>query len=363
MSKVQTLSTKITEIKIKVDIRFNTFTLHADLTLPGNGVTALFGHSGSGKTTLLRCIAGLEKARQAHIKVNGVCWQNDSQFIPTAKRSLGYVFQEPSLFPHLSIRKNLSFGQRKKDDATLETAAQQLGILHLLARTPDKLSGGERQRVAIARALLSEPRILLMDEPLAALDMKRKKEILPYLERLRDETKIPIIYVSHAPDEVARLADHLVLMKEGNVIANGPLQETLHRADLADFFAEEAGVVINAIIGLNDKQDHLSRLDFSGGHLWVNQSTHQVGKHLRCRIMARDVSLLSEKQSNTSILNLVSVQIISITETVIPGNMLIRLNANGAILLALITQRSCRALALKIEMQVWAQIKTVSILG
>ncbi len=351
------------EIKIKVDIRFNNFSLHTDLTLSGQGVTALFGHSGSGKTTLLRCIAGLEKARQAHIKVNGVCWQNDSQFIPTAKRSLGYVFQEPSLFPHLSIRKNLSFGQRKKDDATLETAAQQLGIVHLLARTPDKLSGGERQRVAIARALLSEPRILLMDEPLAALDMKRKKEILPYLERLRDETKIPIIYVSHAPDEVTRLADHLVLMNEGRVIANGPLQETLHRADLTDFFAEEASVVINTIVGEFDKLDHLSRLDFPGGHLFVNHNTNQTGQRLRCRILARDVSLVSEKHPDTSILNLIPVRVVSITETTSPGNVLIRLNANGTILLALITQRSCRALTLKKQMSVWAQIKSVAVLG
>ncbi len=351
------------EIKVKVDIRFNTFSLHTDLTLPGQGVTALFGHSGSGKTTLLRCIAGLEKTGQAYINVNGVCWQNDRQFIPTAKRSLGYVFQEPSLFPHLSIRKNLSFGQRKKDDAALETAAQQLGIVHLLARTPDKLSGGERQRVAIARALLSEPRILLMDEPLAALDMKRRKEILPYLERLRDETKIPIIYVSHAPDEVARLADHLVLMNEGRIIANGPLQETLNRADLTDFFAEESSVVIDTIVGEYDKQDHLSRLDFSGGHLFVSHSTNQTGQRLRCRILARDVSLMSEKHLDTSILNFIPARVVSITETTSPGNVLIRLNANQTVLQALITQRSCRALALRKEMPVWAQIKSVAVLG
>jgi molybdenum ABC transporter ATP-binding protein len=232
-----------------------------DLELPGRGVTGLFGHSGSGKTTLLRCIAGLVRAPKGRLVFRGEVWQDENTWVPTHRRSLGYVFQEASLFPHLTVMGNLRYGQKRapapvaaEDRVSLDQAIALLGIDHLLTRKPDRLSGGERQRVAIARALAVSPRVLLMDEPLAALDIARKQEILPYLERLHDELAIPVLYVSHAPDEVARLADHLVVMDGGRVLASGPLKETLARLDLPTAFSEDAGVVIEAVVAVPRRQ-------------------------------------------------------------------------------------------------------------
>ena len=353
-------------IHIQLALSFSAFSLKVDLALPGRGVTALFGHSGSGKTTLLRCLAGLEKAPDASIHVNGICWQDGQHFVPTYQRALGYVFQEASLFPHLSVRKNLAFGQKHISGAapaqSLLHTAELLGITHLLDRAPERLSGGERQRVAIARALLTQPQILLMDEPLAALDLKRKQEILPYLERLHDELDIPMIYVSHSPDEVARLADHLVLLNEGSVVASGPLQETLARIDLPAVFADDAGVVLNTVIGAHDDTDLLSRLDFSGGHIFVSQRKKPLGTAMRCRIHARDVSLTLQRQEDTSILNLVPASVVDFADTDNPANVLVRLDAGGTPLLARITRRSLRLLALHPGKKIWAQIKAVALL-
>lgn len=342
------------------------FSLNVDLVLPGRGITALFGESGSGKTTLLRCLAGLDVAPQARIVVNGECWQSERDFVPTRQRALGYVFQEASLLPHLSVRKNLAFGQKQARDPErrlqLEKTADLLGIAHLLERDPASLSGGERQRAAIARALLTNPKILLMDEPLAALDLKRKQEILPYLEQLHDELAIPVIYVSHAPDEVARLADHLVVLCEGRVMACGPLHETLARIDLPPVFAGEAGVVIDTQIGAHLDEDYLSRLDFAGGQIFVAKRSELVGKKLRCRVHARDVSLALELQEKNSILNRISARILAITEADNPAHVLVRLDAQGVPILARITRRSCITLALNAGDAVWAQVKAVAIL-
>lgn len=210
------------------------FSLNLDLNLPARGVTAIFGESGSGKTTLLRCVAGLERAQHGRLTIKGEVWQDEQTFLPVYKRPLGYVFQEASLFPHLSVLGNLRYGltrSKTEQSVSLDQAVGLLGIGHLLDRKPDRLSGGERQRVGIARALAVSPRLLLMDEPLAALDMARKQEILPYLERLHDELEFPVLYVTHSPDEVARLADQLVVMENGRVLAHGPLAETLSRLD------------------------------------------------------------------------------------------------------------------------------------
>jgi len=210
-------------IQARFRIEHPGFALALDLHLPGRGVTALFGHSGSGKTSCLRCFAGLDRPRDGYLRVNGELWQDSAsgQFLAPHQRPIGYVFQDANLFPHLSVRRNLAFGQQRIAAASrrvaLEQALELLGIEHLLQRMPASLSGGERQRVAIARALLTSPRLLLMDEPLASLDLKRKQEVLPYLERLHQELEIPVLYVSHAPDEVARLADHLVLLENGQV--------------------------------------------------------------------------------------------------------------------------------------------------
>ncbi|RYU60554.1 molybdenum ABC transporter ATP-binding protein [Methylolobus aquaticus] len=344
------------------------FTLKTNLALPGTGVTALFGHSGSGKTTFLRCVAGLEHAREGFLKVNGQVWQDDAKgvFLPTYRRPLGYVFQEASLFEHLTVSKNLDFGQRRIPaeyrKVSFDHAINLLGIEHLLDRRPASLSGGERQRVAIARALLTSPSLLLLDEPLAALDLGRKREILPYLERLHDELDIPVLYVSHSPDEVAQLADHLVLMANGSVVAHGPLQETLARLDLPAAFADDAGVVLDTIVAAHDDGDELSRLDFGGGSLFVARRPEAIGRRLRCRVHARDVSLTLERAEHSSIMNILSATVVAIGPLESPGHVLVRLQANGTPLLARITRRSSLALNLGPGLPVWAQVKAVALL-
>lgn len=344
------------------------FTLDFDLDLPQTGITALCGHSGSGKTTCLRVIAGLERVAGAYVALGEDIWQDDARgrFVPVHSRALGYVFQEASLFGHLTVRGNLDFGRKrvppKERRFELEPVAGLLGIAGLLDRSPAGLSGGERQRVAIARALLASPRLLLMDEPLAALDFRRKQEILPYLERLRDALSIPILYVSHAPDEVARLADHLVLLDGGKVAASGPLSETLARADLPAIFAQDAGVVLDTVLA-GHEADGLSRLDFAGGSLLVARRPEQTGTRQRCRILARDVSLTLEKPHGTSILNLLPAKVTVIAATETDSQVMVQLRAGPAAVLALITARSLRELGLEPGRQVWMQVKSVALLG
>lgn len=354
------------EIRARFRLERGNFTLDVDLTLPGRGITALFGHSGSGKTTCLRAMAGLERAPGGLFAIGGETWQDERSFVPTHQRALGYVFQEASLFPHLSVKGNLEFGLKRAAAApqpfALPAVAELLGIDGLLERRPDSLSGGERQRVAIARALLAAPRLLLMDEPLAALDLKRKLEILPYLERLHAELSIPVIYVSHAPDEVARLADHLVLLEAGKVAASGPLMETLARADLPPAFADDAGVVLEAVLG-GHEEDNLSRLDFPGGSLRVGRRLEAVGNRLRCRIHARDVSLALEKPSASSILNILPATVTAVVPTDTPGHVLVQMRAGSTLLLARITERSRRELAIEPNLPVWAQVKAVALLA
>ncbi len=356
-------------ILARFSINYPGFSLSVDLRLPGSGVTALFGPSGSGKTTCLRAIAGLERPRGGYLSVNGEIWQDDAKsiFVPTHRRPLGYVFQEPSLFPHLSVRGNLEYGLKRagrEEGDGLERTADILGIAALLDRGPEKLSGGERQRVAIARALLTRPRLLLLDEPLASIDLRRRHEILPYLERLHEELEIPSIYVSHMPDEVARLADHLVLLERGNVIASGPLQETLARLDLPAAFTDDAGVFIEARIAGHSEADELTRLDFAGGTIYVprRRPPTSAGK-VRCRIEARDVSLTLQKQAGTSILNIIPATVVDMAPTEHAAQVLVRLDAGGTPLLARITQRSWNALGLAPGSRVWAQVKTVVLIG
>ncbi|WNV05262.1 molybdenum ABC transporter ATP-binding protein [Candidatus Methylospira mobilis] len=345
------------------------FRLGVDLQVPGQGVTALFGHSGSGKTTVLRCIAGLERVPDGFLSVNGEIWQDDSKsiFLPTHRRPLGYVFQEASLFAHLSVRKNLEFGLKRVPQTSQKVAFDQalelLGIESLLERKPASLSGGERQRVGIARALLTSPRLLLLDEPLAALDKKRKDEIIPYLERLQNELSIPLIYVSHSMNEIAQLADFLVLLDHGSVIASGPLQETLARLDLHGSFADDAGVVLKTVVAAHEDADALTRLDFTGGSIYVAERPEPLGRSVRCRVHARDVSLTLEKPVATSILNLVSATVVGVGETDNPAHVLIHLNTCGSALLARITRRSLKSLGIAEGMTVWAQIKAVALLN
>ncbi|MDR1063314.1 MAG: molybdenum ABC transporter ATP-binding protein [Azoarcus sp.] len=356
----------VMEARFRID--YPGFILDVDLRLPEKGVTALFGPSGSGKTTVLRCMAGLERAPGGFLSIEGQVWQDDERgiFLPTHERPLGLVFQEASLFPHLSVRGNLEYGMKRAGNAGgegFDAMLDLLGIRALLPRAPDRLSGGERQRVAIARALLTRPRLLLLDEPLAALDMKKKQEILPYLEALREELDIPVLYVSHSPDEVARLADHLTLIENGRVAASGPLMETLARLDLGPAFADDAGVVLETTVAAHEA-DGLARLEFPGGRLYVSGHGKAPGSRLRCRIHASDVSLALNAHRDTSILNVLPATVAAVADAVAPGHALVQLQLadGGPLLLARITERSRRALAIAPGLAVVAQVKSVALL-
>ena len=287
-------------ITARFQLDYGAFQLAVDLSLPGSGITVLFGHSGSGKTTLLRCIAGLQQAQQGYLEINGTIWQDSARdvFLPTHKRSLGYVFQEANLFPHLTVAGNLQFGLKRiakqSNTADLQHILELLGIDHLLKRKPDCLSGGERQRVAIARALALNPEVLLMDEPLASLDFKRKQEILPFISRLHRELNIPVLYVTHSQQEVAQLADHLVIMEDGRALASGPLSETLSRLDVPLAQDREAATVWPVTIVEHEADYHLTRVTFAGGTLSLPTVDAAIGTPLRVQIYARDVSIALE---------------------------------------------------------------------
>lgn len=354
----------MTSIDARFRLDWSGFSLDVDLTLPGRGVTALFGHSGSGKTTLLRCIAGLERAPQGRLTVDGELWQDTNHWLPPHKRPIGYVFQEASLFAHLSVMGNLSYGLKRISDAqrvSLDQAIELLGIGHLLDRKPDLLSGGERQRVGIARALAVSPRLLLLDEPLAALDLKRKQEILPYLERLHYELSIPVLYVSHSPDEVARLADYLVAIEAGRVLVAGPLAETLARLDLPFRLGEDAGAVLDATVGEVDKDWHLVRVDFAGGSLWARDQGLSVGRRVRVRVLARDVSL-AEQPGRSSIQNVLHGQVDAIGNDEHPGLALVRVRVGDAMLLARLTKRAVTSLNVTPGQTLWVQVKSVALM-
>ena len=341
------------------------FSLDVDLDLPGRGVTALFGQSGCGKTTLLRCIAGLERGA-GRLAINGETWQEGNAFLPTHRRPLGYVFQEARPVAHLDVARNLDYARRRAASANSRGDAaivELLGLGPLLERLPERLSGGEQQRVAIARALLSAPRLLLLDEPLAALDHARKQEILPYLERLRDELDIPVIYVSHAADEVARLADHLVVMDGGRAVAQGPLAETLARIDLPIRLGEDAGAVFAATVAERDAEWHLARVEFDGGELWVRDSGVAVGRQVRVRILARDVSLANSRHDDVSIMNLLPATVLAHAAEDHPSAILVQLRVGGTKLLARLTRRSAQRLDLAPGREVWVQIKAVALIG
>ncbi len=342
------------------------FRLDVDLTLPGEGVTVIYGTSGAGKSTLLRCVAGLERAAQGALSVNGTEWQREGLFLPVHRRPLGVVFQEASLFPHLSGADNLRYGLQRTPTHERRIAwdevVQLLDIEPLLARYPQTFSGGERQRIALARALLASPQLLLLDEPLAALDEARKAERLPFHEQLRARFAVPMIYVTHSLREVARLADYLVLLEAGRVVAQGPLQSMLSRLDLPLAAAEDGGVVIEAEVAEHDTQWHLSRLVFPGGSLRVARCAEPVGSRLRCRVLARDVSLAQERNEQSTIVNLLQADVVELAPTDSPAHVLVRLDANGTSLLARITRHSQVRIGVQPGARFWLQIKSVALL-
>ena len=355
-------------IHARFKLGYPNFALDVDIDLPGHGITALFGPSGSGKTTLLRCIAGLEKAQGGLLRVNDEVWQEGARFLPAHQRRVGYVFQEANLFSHLSVRGNLEYGYKRIASGARKVGMEQviplLGLGRLIERRdPSSLSGGERQRVAIGRALLTSPNLLLMDEPLSGLDAASKQEILPYLERLHGELEIPVFYVSHALDEVARLADRLVLLEQGCVIAHGTLNEMLSRLDLPTAHYDDAGVVIEARVAAQDEAYHLTRLEFAGGSLWVGRVEHAAGTLVRARVLARDVSVATAAPQGSSITNILATRIVEIRDE---GQDRVNLRmavGGGQMLLSRITRRSRDQLGLTVGMELFAQVKSVALIA
>jgi molybdate transport system ATP-binding protein len=341
------------------------FALDVDLALPDRGVIAVFGPSGSGKTTLLRCIAGLERPLSGMLSFRGETWQSEVLWLPPHRRPIGYVFQDSCLFPHLTVMGNLQYGMKRaafKDAANLDKVIHLLGIGQLLERNPDSLSGGERQRVGLARALAVGPRLLLLDEPLAALDLNRKREILPYLERMRDELEIPMLYVSHSPEEVSRLADHLVVLEAGKAVASGTLAEVLARVDAPIKMGEEPGVVLEAVVAAIDPEWNLARVEFEGGSLWVRDAGLPAGRKARIRILARDVSLAKERPGTSSIQNALKGTIDAVGKDTHPALALARLRVGRSALLARLTRRSAAELGVAAGGEFWAQIKSAALI-
>ena len=338
--------------------------LALDLQLPGRGVSALFGPSGAGKTSFLRCMAGLQDCA-GQLRVNGQTWMDARLNVPTHKRRLAYVFQEHGLLGHLSVQGNLDYAMRRADSplsgARAQAIVQGLRLGDLLTRRPATLSGGERQRVALARALLVQPQLLLLDEPLAALDDAHKREVLDMLEALKPQLDTPMLYVSHSLDDVTRLADHLVLLERGRMLAHGPLGEVLARADLAHRLGEQAGAVIDGQIASRQPRWQLMQVLWDGGELWVHDSGEPLGAAVRVRVLARDVSLSLSAHEDTSILNRVHIEVQDIDINTSAAAAILRLGCGANTLLARTTTRSLEHLQIRSGMALWAQVKAVAL--
>lgn len=368
-------------ISIEIDVRKQIGALQVDVNIAtGSGVTSLFGRSGAGKSSIINMVAGLVRPDAGRISIQGeTLFCSDRNInVATHKRRIGYVFQDARLFPHMTVRTNLLYGSRPNAQTasarSLTAICELLGLNDLLQRRPGNLSGGERQRVAIGRALLSDPKLLLMDEPLASLDLQRKSEIMPYIERLSDEFGIPVIYVSHSVEEVVRLSDAIALISDGKALAQGSVSDVMNRIDLSPFTGRhEAGAVLNATVIKPKAENGLSTLNVAGHTLWVPEI--DLGEHaaLRIRIRARDVALAMKPPENTSILNMVPGTVREIVAHDGPhAEIAIEITpasdtSGGAtqmrrqILIARITRRSLEKLDLKVGSPVYALMKAVAI--
>ena len=357
-------------IEIDIAKRIGRFALAAQFTAPDSGITALFGRSGAGKTTIVNALAGLLRPDRGRIVVGGEILFDAERGIdlPAERRGLGYVFQEGRLFPHYSVRGNLLYGRKRARESDnrprFDAVVDLLGIGALLARHPADLSGGEKQRVAIGRALLASPRLLLMDEPLASLDAPRKEEILPFIERLRDELKLPVFYVSHEMEEIMRLADLLVLLDDGKIAAVGPVEELTSRLDLSPLTGRyEAGSVLRTVLRGHDATYGLSELAFPGGRLRVTKIDLPLGTPIRIRIRARDVVLATERPQHLSIRNAFAATLIEVAQGHGPQIDLkldIGTPQQPVMLLARITLRAFQELQLAPGKRIFALVKTVS---
>ena len=345
---------------IRVDIRqpVGDFILDAAFEA-SKGVTAIFGPSGSGKTTLIKAVAGLLTPQTGQIVVGDRVLFDAGKGVnvPVQARRLGYVFQDSRLFPHMSVQDNLRYGGRHDEGLIVE----MLGLSQLLSRMPAKLSGGERQRVALGRALMSDPEILLLDEPLAALDAPRKAEILPYLARLRDTVSVPMLYVSHDVSEVARLANQMVVLDGGRVATSGPVGKVLSSPDAVPLLGvRAAGAVIAAKVAGRLLDDDLTELSFSGGRLLLPGQFGSIGQKVRLRVPAQDVILATTKPRDLSALNVLPVTVAEVAQGKGPG-VAVALRAGDDQLLARITKRSAARMNISVGQQVYAIIKATAV--
>ena len=340
------------------------FRLEASLDIPLSGVTAVFGPSGCGKTTLLRAIAGLERETRGRIAFDGTTWQDDRTFVPTRDRRAGLVFQDARLFSHLTVKGNILYGHRRTPAGERlfqpETVIRLMDLEPLLGRRVSSLSGGERQRVSFARAVLANPRLLLMDEPLASLDQDRKEDILPFIERLAGELAIPTVYVSHEIDEVVRLASDLVLMSSGRIVADGPIEEVSNRFDLRSYAGRlDAGSIIRVRVAGHDAETGITHFAFDGGEVVGPRVDMEEGAEVNLRIRSRDVAIALDRPGRTSILNILPGRVLEIGPNAGPqAHVLLDV---GAPLWARIMRRSVDELELSPGRPVYALIKAVAV--
>ena len=351
----------------RFDVAYPNFHLQVDVDVPAMGIAAVFGQSGSGKTTLLRCLAGLERSPTGFMQVGDDVWQDETRncYEPISSRRIGYVFQEPRLFPHFNVRSNLIYGFNRtpvqERRLSVDQVVEVLGIRSLLDRRPQNLSGGEQQRVAIGRALLTSPKLLLLDEPLSSLDSQRKREIMPFIQRLYKELKIPIVYVTHSLHEILQLAQIVVLLLDGKVVATGPLHDVFSRLDLHRYLGPRLiGAVIDAAVAEHEHQFGLTRLVFAGQSLYVPLHALDIGASLRVHILSSDVSLaVGQAGHQTSALNILPATVMEIAE-VDQSTVDIRLDI-GCPLVASITRKSAVTLGLKLGQRLYAHIKSVAL--
>lgn len=352
-------------LEINLKKQLGELTLSADLQIPSSGVTALFGLSGSGKSSLINLVSGLYTPDQGYIRLNDRTLVDVARKInlPPEQRHLGYVFQDARLFPHYTVKGNLGYGMKKVSKASYQEIVELLGIEHLLKRYPLTLSGGEKQRVAIGRALLTQPEMLLMDEPLAALDLPRKQELLDYLDRLAKEIHIPILYVSHSLDELLRLAKRVILMQQGSVVAFDELENIWQSQHFLPWKGQQQqSAVFNLPIAMHHPLYHMTGLNFAGQALWIHEIPQKaVGETVRVCIYSSDVSLILQPAQGSSIRNVLACQISAIQTA--DQQVEVRLNAEGLVFSALISHWALAELDLKVGMTVYAQVKSVSVVA